>query len=1083
MRRRFLLALLVLSGLSGLAYELIWVRLLTASMGSTTLSFSTVLAVYFGGLAIGSRWAGTRLSRARAPLRTYGVLETLTGVLGVVLYPLMTSLGTLFAAIDPGHSGGGLVLRVAVSAVLLLPPTFVMGATLPYVCLATIERDADSGRGTALVYGFNTLGACLGAYAVTFWMLPSLGVLASTLIVAGVNLLVGAIAVLASRRSDGPAAEAPVSEATETTPAKQRRLVQVTAFVGGFVAVAAQVVWGRTFAIVLGGTAYGIGSVLVSVLVGIAIGSLVAARLARRANLVLVFSALQLVLLSGFAIFSWTIPLVDYGVTSLLASGYSPERQHHVELGFVLIALAIPTIASGASLPLLVAIVEHSARGAGTTLSRLYATNTAGCILGSVSAGYVLLPFLGTNQTLYLLAVLLAANVAIFSLVLGRARLGWAASVAVGSLAIVAVYPEIDVEALTFRTWGTVGDYFTNTRNQRSRASHTIFFEEGDVATVLVRLREGEHGLLLNGLPQGGRQRYPPHVVVESLLVGLVPVAHAATPHRGLVVGLGAGGTIRALLDLGVGVEQVDVVELERSVAQGVDLIWGADNPLKDPRVHLEVDDARHFLNVKARRAPHGYDFITSMPAHPWVSPALFTREFFEIAAQNLSNGGVFSTWFGINGLDPAVVESLLGAFTAAFPHWAVYFVPEAAALYLVGGNELLHLDVDRWDTMAATSLMRGVPPTIRAREFLPVSVIVVGAGPTGGRINTDDNAFVEFHPPRLGAPLPSLDALRARGRRAHSREQFRTANVDALLLAMAERALGTPEGRLPWVAPLPASQRFVEHLASQAPDISDYLGVRLLLAQQGKRADAAAKSAGIKRDDLRQRAERMIAASAPVESERRASLQALAAPTADVKALLVALGTEVQSSDEPPTADADPLGWLFVAPERVPALTPAQRAETAAPLLRRLQVYASHRLYERCERFAKSSGWSELSGECAVAGLGARRKESLDAANTAFAAGEKGRFKDASDLLWAAHQLSPLADEQLRALLGASIAAGLDERVELAKETMRLRGQPREVIDAMVKELREHPELIRPSKPEVPISPDQQPAQPPVME
>ncbi|MEL6189634.1 MAG: hypothetical protein AAFU79_33845, partial [Myxococcota bacterium] len=266
MRNLHLLLCLVLSGFAGLAYELLWVRLLALSFGSTTLSFSTVLAVFFGGLALGAWVSGGLVGRMTRPIRVYAGLEVGTGVLALLLYPLLTHVGDLFALIDPGPGVGGAFVRALVAGPLLLGPTVLMGATLPAVARAIVVEDEAVGSGSALIYGFNTLGACFGAYLVTYALLPWLGVFLATVVTVGVNLVAAALA-LSLEDSTTQSLEDSRSNPDDDVPDKVRWVATALAFAVGFSAICFQVAWVRLFSIFLDGTVYAVGSVLIAVLV------------------------------------------------------------------------------------------------------------------------------------------------------------------------------------------------------------------------------------------------------------------------------------------------------------------------------------------------------------------------------------------------------------------------------------------------------------------------------------------------------------------------------------------------------------------------------------------------------------------------------------------------------------------------------------------------------------------------------------------------------------------------------------------------------------------------------------------------
>lgn len=1077
MRRSYLLVLLIFSGFAGLSYELLWVRLLALSMGSTTLSFSVVLAVFFGGLALGSRWAGRQSLVVQRPVARYAAIEALTGVLGLMLLPVMKHLGPLFALIDVGGGVGGLVVRVLVSALILLPPTFLMGATLPFVCAATIERDEDMGRGTGLVYGFNTVGAFLGAYGLTFWMLPALGVTESTLVVAGLNFLVASVAWWQSRKSDGQVAPAPPADQQTPTTSKVYLGALVATFVGGFSATGAQIVWSRFFAIALEGTTYGLGSVLVSVLVGIALGSLVAARWARDGkNLARKAGWLILFFVVGLAAFAMAIPAVVYLLATLHNTGLTGRSLLHVQLAVVWLTLLVPTIASGATLPLLVAVVEHSAGRAGLTLARLFATNTVGCILGSLVVGFGLLPGLGSNLTLYALTVLMVLALTVFLLGADPKRTGALGLVTAG-LVIAASFPGFEAREIG----GAVSvrqDPFSYFDAMKKAAESVTYFHEGDVATVKVQgsldtLTDMQVGVQLNGLPQGGRNRFPPQHVFESTLVGAVPWVHAREQRRALVVGLGAGGTVKVLTQLGVG--EVEVVELERGVVDAMPAVWGDANPLSDPHVKLTVDDARHRLMVTARRSPHQYDFITSMPAHPWIAASLFTREFFELARGNLAPGGVFTTWFGAPSVGPDAFEPLFGAFTSVFPHWAVYWVGEAGAFYLVGSDEPIVFDAKRFEALAASPVFSGEREERRSPDYLPLHVVAVSdpAHPaTASAVNTDDNSLIEFGMRRpLSRPGPEyLDFLPVRWLPA---ARLQTEHPNEKWLELLEHHLGTPGGRLPAQRQLlsPALERVVKGLeAGASPELVAYARLRVAMLA-GHPEVAKLAFAELHSEPLLSRARTFVAEGAPpTQREQLLREQLAAGKRADVLAQLNAWG--VSGPDdvlEAGTAD-DAVSWLFV--PALPQLAPEERGAQTRAIAARVAQFAAVPLAERCVEKAHAAGWLELERACEqqVQGLHQQRARAL--LQQAFDAGAREQFDVAVKQLVAAHAQSPLSTENALLLLRAAVRTRDAASVALAREVLRANGSEAATVDAMQSEA----ERLRDS--ELPLVPA--PAAPP---
>ncbi|MBL8920929.1 MAG: fused MFS/spermidine synthase [Myxococcaceae bacterium] len=1055
MRRSWVLPLLLVSGFAGLSYELLWVRLLALGLGATTASFSIVLAVYFGGLALGSRWAGRRSVHAKRPLATYALLEAATGVIGLVLYPILARVGTAIAAIDPGPGAGGAFLRIAVSTIVLLPPTFLMGATLPFVSVGVIEKDEDAGPGTALIYGLNTLGGCLGAFFVTFFMLPNLGVFQSTLLTAGLNFLVAAVALVLSRRSgDGLAATTP-PPADDPIPARVRYATFAAAGLGGLVATGVQVVWARLFAIVLRGTAYGVGSVLVAVLIGIALGSIIAAAVARRvkhtASAALLF---QVFFLIGLLVFSASILPMSWFIGTLDGSGVSGLTKHLTELLVVLACLAVPTLAAGAVLPSLIAVMQSAAGNAGRTLARLYSTNTLGCIVGSLVTGFILLPQLGSTGTLYLMFLLLAVTVVLFAVATcaeHRQRL-------LASLAVVvigaAVFPQADPRLLSAAS--NASDFFSYVRLRENTAKLVTTFYEGDVATVTVAETAGTKGLSLNGLGQGSRAALPPHIALESVLVATTPWLHTRTPQHALVVGLGGGGTADLLLKLGV--EALEVAELEAGVIDAVESIWGDASPLKNPKVALIRNDARNHLLVSSRRAPRSFDLITSMPAHPWVASALFTREFFELARENLKPEGVFSTWFGPGDMPDTAIEGLFGAFTGAFPYTIIYWVPEAGAFYMVGSPSPLAFDVARAKQLVNHPATAGLGESSTEPLFMAsrVTAVTTPQAPATARlVSTDDNGLIEFgvHRPRERGLLESLTYLPVRALPAAAITG--TAAPEAFALEVFENTIGTRSGRLPLRnQEEKAMLRASSAIDPKATALKSYADFRLKLAQ-GKRAEAVALIPTITDDVMAERARVFAAFSAPT-TERLAALKPFSARP-DVRAFLQSLGDRDElPALAPPQPDDDPIGWLFVRPEELKGLAPEERIRITRALIQRIVEFESPANARQAEALFSAAGWDDARLWASTLVLDMSRATSNNLVRRALELGSRERYTEAVSLLLEAAAIAPLRAPQVRTLLQTALRVNDARAIAASKQMLLMRGQTPETVAALEESLRE---------------------------
>lgn len=806
MHYRRLLPCLFLSGSTALIYELIWVRLLSLSFGSTLLSFSTVLAVFFGGLALGATVGGRYARRLAQPMRWYGGLELGIATCAPLVHLALSALPDAFAVLDPGPGAGGAAIRFLVAAPILLVPTVLMGATLPVFVQGAITENRHTTAGLGLLYGLNTLGACTGVYAFTYHLLPALGLWRASLCAALVNALIGVAAGAAARSQSPEGAEtAPkAQDAADSTPAGTGTSTLI-AFLLGFAAVGLQIVWARVFGIVLEGTIYGVSAVLISVLLGIAAGSLFVGTALRRTRAPAGWLAwMQIFGLLGVVGMAALFPPLTYVLR--VAMGRPSLAALHESLGWVLLATVVPTFCSGASLPLLTRAVEGRARRAAAALARVYASNTAGSIAASLSVGFVILPGAGTEATLYFMLLFLVVA-CLLSLRLPsarprRTRMGraWAPLTSAAAILIgFLLFPGLDTRHLSVTT-PVRGAYPLVKAERKAQVEALEYFSEGHEATVAVLSSPDPksggtlRSLAVNGLGQGSRTSAPPHYVFESLLLSWIPALHAPSMARTLVVGLGSGVTADTLDQLGA--DHIDVVELEPRVAQAVDIIYEGKSPLERANIDLHVNDARHHLLLNAKKgAP--YDLITSMPSHPWIASSIFTEDFFQLARRNLSDKGVFCTWFGLGKANRAVTKSLLSAFARSFPYHVVYWVPEAVAFYAVGGTAPFPITMARLNRLAAHPLARHFPALQHPTQLLGA---VYGSGTPGSptpaaRPHTDDNAIVQLYAAfaASGPPVPP-DGLPQR----YLAPAFLAADDrDEIFHRILEGFFGTPDGDL----------------------------------------------------------------------------------------------------------------------------------------------------------------------------------------------------------------------------------------------------------------------------------------------
>lgn len=767
---------LVLSGSTSLIYELLWTRILSFSFGSTSLAFAAVLAVFFLGLAGGSMLGGRMARRLVNPLRAYAWLELSIGAYAGAAFPFLFDLHHLFALHNAGGAEpSGFAFRLAAAAVVLALPTLCMGATFP-VLLEHLRRGRSPlTQALGRLYGVNTLGAFLGVYLATHWLIPGLGLDKANYAAVALNVLVFA-AAWAGGRSPVPAgAGADLAEALPAVGAagNSRRYAWIGLILlaaSGCTTLAYEVVWGRVLTIALEGSLYGIGTTLGSFLAGIGLGGLLfsfaAGRLRSPEILFRAYLITCLLVISYLALSRFLLPVEGY----LLRAANHGLRGYlglHANFAIGVLFLLPVTAGLGFMFPAAVALYNLGRTDPAYGAGKAYALNTAMSVLGSLASASVLMDNLGIEGVVFLGALVMLGSL-LASVLLAEAgkpaRLAWLALVAVPLTLTAGWWPSIDAKTVLLSSPDgqkpSLNRMFASLAAQFTPQPNLKVYKDGVGTTLTVFLQGRTAALLSNGLPQSGRSMDPPHFNLESSLVGLYPALHKPDGRKALVIGLGAGITVDVLRKAGV--PRVDVVELEPAMADICKAIYPAGrSPLDDGGVTLHLDDARNYLVRNGyRETPSAWDIIASQPAHPWVSGAadLFTEDMFRLAYRNLAEGGVFCQWFMGTGIDDRSFGALANAFGRVFDQVIVYRTfGTASGLYFIGSKGRMGFSLTEAERIFANPeigriLALNHHPTPADVFKYAATAIVDGKSilQAGYPVNRDRNAFVEARMPLL---------------------------------------------------------------------------------------------------------------------------------------------------------------------------------------------------------------------------------------------------------------------------------------------------------------------------------------------
>jgi len=760
--RRALTAFLFLTGGSALVYQVLWSRYLSLLLGSSAVAVVVVLAAFMGGLAVGSWAFGRMADRPIRRLTLYAWLEMGVGIYCAVFPGLLRALeGPYLRLVGPlyGVSPGGFTAaRLLFAALLLVPPTILMGGTMPAASRFLLGLEPGIRKAVARLYWVNSLGAVIGALLAGFWMIPALGLDLSMDLAALVNILVGVAAIaLRSRIGEDPDAVAEADPAEAPLPARAVRAALIAVTVSGFAALVVEVAWTRLLALVLGSSTYAFTLMVSTFILGIALGSRAIAgpRFARFDPVVLLgtlFAAVAVLLAVSIPLYPY-LPWV-FRWLRLFVNPVAPAYPFYQATLFAicLLVMLVPTVAMGATLPLASRISSRDPAALGGRIGLTWALNTTGTLLGALLGGLVFLPRLGLQRTFLLVTVLYAAAAALAFLGAERRRglAGLAVALAVAAPILV---PRWGMEYLAygeFRLRSSPGSIRSWKTGVRERGS-VPFHEDGPSCSVSVFDDPGgSRNLRVNGKPDASDGADMP----TQLLAGHIPALLAPREAKEvLVVGVGSGATIGALSTYPN--LKVTAVEIEPAVVKAARLHFAHINEgaLQDhPRVRVLVEDAKTIFQAESQR----YDVIVSEPSNPWVAGigGLFTKDFFEKARSRLLPGGLVAQWMHTYEMDDESVRLVLRTFRSVFPN-ATAWRMGAADVLLVATDAHAEPDLALLETRIAIPEVRrslerinlASAHAILARQILSPAGVAALAG--NGPVNSDQFPILEYAAPR----------------------------------------------------------------------------------------------------------------------------------------------------------------------------------------------------------------------------------------------------------------------------------------------------------------------------------------------
>jgi spermidine synthase len=748
-----LLLLLFMSGACSLVYELIWVRMLLVVFGVSTYAVSTVLTAFMAGLAIGSLYFGRVADRwsddrPETGLKVYGLLELGIGLFAILFPTILSGLDEVYTLLYAvaGESASFPVLRFLLTAVVLVIPTTLMGATLPVLCKFAIRRVEGSGAGVGRLYAINTLGAAVGCFIAAFVLLPHLGVAGATYLVAAGNFAIGGIALLLSRKhaqSTEKALHAAEAESEGVTasvsagpvPTWVPALILAGMAVSGFAALGYEVVWTRLLHIVnKTTTTQSFSAILMAFLVGIAVGGAIGSRIAdRQRDPVLSFGILEV----AIGVFGLGSVLLLAGVPDYLAIlGEYFELAYTTDLFLAgVVVMLIPTCLMGIAFPLAARLQITGMARIGRSVGDVYAANTAGAIAGAFCAGFVLIPMIGTQATVYVFAW---ANVAMgVALVLASPLSGRNTKLSVaGVAAALVLVVQVAIPS----------NLFIQLFERLEPNGRLLHFSEDAGGTVTVHDLPEQRSLRVNGT---GEVRTDFAALQTFRMLGNLPMLLHGAAEEVVVIAFGGGMSLAAAETHAP--KLLQCVEVVPGVFDAAKYFAKYNNSISErfdtPQLQLISGDGRNHLLRTDRR----YDVIIADATHPTTADSwlLYTEEFYRLCHNRLDDDGIMAQWVPTHGLSVEEYRMVLRTFQTVFPHTSVWL--NEIYTIVVGTPGPMRVELSQLERSLSR---RPVQANLAAVEIgdplsllslLAMDELAVARYTGRGRINTDGRAYVGY--------------------------------------------------------------------------------------------------------------------------------------------------------------------------------------------------------------------------------------------------------------------------------------------------------------------------------------------------
>ncbi len=681
-----------LSGFSALIYELLFTYYLKLLLGHSVYAQALVLCVFMGGLTIGSFLCGYYVKSIKNPAKFYIAAELLIGIYAILFdfifkWFINISYDRVIPLIEkPLYVD---LYRMFFSSLLILPQVILLGATFPLISSFLIRKSEQSGKILSYLYFSNTIGGCGGIFAAGFFLLDFIG-LSETIYLAGLVNIITAVLFFFLTSNKDKDKDIQICEATNSNMENLYFMLFIS-FLTGFSSFIYEICWIRMLSLVFGSSAQSFEIMLFSFLLGLAFGGLYVRNRVDRLSLELSYLANIQILMGFFAVatlplYSISFDIFGYFFKILPKNEFSYHLYNFVTQSISIAIMFPATFFAGMTLPLITNYLIKNNYGE-RSIGYVYGTNTIGAILGVLITVNLLFPILGLKDALLTGAII---DILIGIEILVKYRIEKNSFFNKKYFGMVIIFLVI-LLGYFFQPepFKLVSGVFRTGDMLKKDNSKLLYYQEGKTASISVVQIDNSLSIRTNGKSDSAisiNSLEPPEIDEYTLfLLAYLPILYNPMATSAANIGLGTGITSHILLS-NRNLKQVDTIEIEKAVVKAASYFFPHNRLLAaDKRSNIIIDDARNFFIRNKKK----YDIIVSEPSNPWISgvASLFTKEFYKIISNSLTDTGIFAQWLQLYEIDTYLLASVFKALSANFSDYIVYAANDNELIILAKKN------------------------------------------------------------------------------------------------------------------------------------------------------------------------------------------------------------------------------------------------------------------------------------------------------------------------------------------------------------------------------------------------------------